>query len=221
MSKKGLIVGGVTAAVIISIIASFSIYQTDESLNLDMGRTHGSVSTVMGSPILGSSSAPITIIEFGDYQCPNCQGWFMETKPVIIENYIDTGKVNLIFVDLALLGQDSPKASEATYCAEEQGQYWKYHDLLYENQQGIDDGWANSERLKAFAFDLGLDMELFETCLDSGKFQKRVNFNTREAIKNGASATPTFIIVNSEGEQQKIAGRQPYSVFQTVIDSMS
>jgi len=221
MKKKGIIFGGIITAIIIVIIASAAVSQTDnETLNLDMGRTHGTVTTAMGSPILGSESAPITIIEFGDYQCEQCYKWYHNTKDSIVENYIDTGKANLVFVDLAILGRDSPKASAATYCAEEQGKYWEYHDLLYNFQEGVDSGWANSERLKAFAFDLKLDKELFDNCVDSGKFAKRVQFNTNEAKKQGATGTPTFIIVNSE-DQQKIGGAQPYSVFQNVLDSMS
>ncbi len=220
MGKKGIIFGGIAAVVIIAIIASASVSQTgNETLNLDMGQTHGTVSTAMGSPILGSDLAPITIIEFGDYQCEQCYKWYHNTKDSIVQNYIETGKANLIFVDFPILGRDSPKAAAATYCAEEQGKYWEYHDLLYNFQEGVDSGWANSERLKAFAFSLELDKELFDSCVDSGKFAKRVQFNTNEAKKQGATGTPTFIIVNSEG-QQKIAGAQPYSIFQKVLDSM-
>jgi len=222
MRKKGIIFGGIATVVIIAIIASASVFQTgNEALNLDMGQTHGTVSTAMGSPILGSNSAPITIIEFGDYQCPQCYNWFHNTKDSIVENYIETGKANLIFLDLAFLGRDSPKAAAATYCAEEQGKYWEYHDLLYNSQEGIDTGWANSERLKAFAFSLELDMDLFGSCVDSGKFAKRVQFNINEAKKQGATGTPTFIIVNSNGQQQKLVGAQPYSVFQNILDSMT
>jgi len=221
MVKKSIIFGGIAAVVIIAIIASTSVSQTgNEALNLNMGQTHGTVSTAMGSPILGSDSAPITIIEFGDYQCERCYEWYHNTKDSIVQNYVETGKANLIFVDLAFLGRDSPKAAAATYCAEEQGKYWEYHDLLYNYQEGVDSGWANSERLKAFASSLELDMELFDSCVDSGKFVKRVQFNINEAKKQGATGTPTFIIVNSEGEQQKLVGAQPYSVFQKVLDSM-
>jgi len=222
MRKKGIIFGGIGAVVLIAIIVSVSVSQSgNETLNLNMGQTHGTVSTAMGSPILGSDSAPITIIEFGDYQCEQCYKWYHNTKDSIVQNYIETGKANLIFVDLAILGRDSPKAAAATYCAEEQGKYWEYHDLLYTFQEGVNSGWANSERLKAFAFSLELDTELFDSCVDSGKFAKRVQFNTNEAKKQGATGTPTFIIVNSEGKQQKIGGAQPYSVFQKVLDSMT
>ncbi len=221
MKKKGIIFGGIIAVVVVAIIASAAVSQTeDESLNLDMSRTHGSVTTAMGSPILGSESAPITIIEFGDYQCHQCYNWYHNTKDSIMENYINTGKANLVFVDLAFLGRDSPEAAAATYCAEEQGKYWEYHDILYNFQEGIDTGWANNERLKAFAITLDLDMELFVSCLDSNKYDKRVNSNVSEARKHGASGTPTFIIVGPDGQQEKVVGAQPYSVFQNVLESM-
>ncbi len=204
-------------AIVVGIAASYS--PTSETVNLDMGRTHGTISTAMGSPILGDPSAPITIVEFGDYQCEQCYAWFHETKPAIIQDYIDTGKANLVFVDLAFLGRDSIPASMATYCAEDQGMYWEYHDLLYNSQESVDGGWANSERLKAFAFSLDLDMELFESCLDSGKYSKRVQYNIQQAKENGVRGTPGFFIVGPDG-QQKIGGAQPFSVFKNILDSM-
>ena len=222
MASKGIIGGGIAAAVIIAAIAAYGLGQSDtEYVNLDMERTHGTVSTAMGSPIFGDPDAPITIVEFGDYQCHQCYNWFHNTKPAIFEEYIDTGKANLVFVDMAFLGRDSPVAAQATYCAEDQGKYWEYHDILYQSQEAqIDNGWANKERLKAFAFSLGLDMELFDSCLDSNKYQKRVQSNTSEARSFGVSGTPTFVIVAPNGQEQKLVGAQPYSVFQKVIESM-
>ena len=218
MNKKGVIIGVIVVAIIAVLAASYSS-SPSETVNLDMGRTHGTISTAMGSPILGDPSAPITIVEFGDYQCEQCYAWFHETKPAIVRDYIDTGKANLVFVDLAFLGRDSIPASMATYCAEDQGMYWEYHDLLYNFQESVDSGWANSERLKAFAFSLDLDMELFESCLDSGKYSKRVQYNIQQARENGVSATPGFFIVGPDG-QQKIGGAQPFSVFKKILDSM-
>jgi len=218
MNKKGVIIGVIVVAIIAGVAASFSS-SPSESVNLDMGRTHGTISTAMGSPILGDPSAPITIVEFGDYQCEQCYAWFHETKPTIVQDYIDTGKANLVFVDLAFLGKDSIPASMATYCAEDQGMYWEYHDLLYTSQESVDGGWANSERLKAFAFSLDLDMELFESCLDSGKYSKRVQYNIQQAKENGVRGTPGFFIVGTN-EQIQIGGAQPFSVFKQILDSM-
>jgi len=186
MNKKGVIIGVIVVAIVVGIAASYSS-SPSETVNLDMGRTHGTISTAMGSPILGNLSAPITIVEFGDYQCEQCYAWYHETKPAIVQDYIDTGKVNLVFVDFAFLGRDSIPASMATYCAEDQGMYWEYHDLLYTSQESVDGGWANSERLKAFAFSLDLDMDLFESCLDNEKYFKRVQYNKQQGIDNGAN----------------------------------
>ena len=83
----------------------------------------------------------------------------------------------------------------------------------------IDGGWANSERLKAIALELGLDSDLFKSCLDSGKYSKRVDYNTKQATSHGFKSTPSFIIVGADG-QQTIKGAQPYSTFQKVIDSL-
>ena len=219
MNKK-IILSGVIVVIVVGVVAAYSSSFSSDTVNLDMSRTHGDISTAMGSSILGNPSAPITIVEFGDYQCHQCYNWFHNTKPAIFENYIDTGKVNFVFVDLAFLGKDSLKAAQATYCAEDQGKYWDYHDVLYISQESkIDNGWANSERLKAFAFTLGLDMELFESCLDSGKYSKRVQYNIEEAKKQGVRGTPGFFIVGPDN-QQKLSGAQPYSVFKEILDSM-
>lgn len=219
MNKKAVILGVIVVAIVAGIAASISS-SPSETVNLDMGRTHGTISTAMGSAILGDPSAPITIVEFGDYQCHQCYNWFHNTKPAITRDYIETGKANLVFVDLAFLGNDSPKAAQASYCAEDQGMYWDYHDILYNSQEPkIDGGWANSERLKAFAFSLGLDMELFESCLDSGKYSKRVQYNIQQARDNGVRGTPGFFIVGPDGQQQ-ISGAQPFSVFKEIMDPM-
>ena len=219
MNKKGPILGIAIISIIIGIAVSVS--SSDESFDVDMTQTHGSISTSLGSPILGNPDAPITIVEFGDYQCHQCYNWFHNTKPMIMRDYIDTGKANLIFVDFAFLGKDSPKASQATYCADDQNMYWEYHNSLYDSQESkIDSGWANSERLKAFAFNLNLDMELFNECLDSEKYSKRVQYNSQQARDNGVRGTPGFFIVDSDYNQTQIGGAQPFSVFQKILDSM-
>jgi protein-disulfide isomerase len=219
MNKKGVIIGAIVVLIIIGIASSFSS-TSSEIVNLDMERSHGTISTAMGSPLLGDPSAPITIVEFGDYQCHQCYNWFHNTKPAITQEYIETGKANLVFVDFAFLGRDSPKAAQASYCAEDQEMYWEYHDMLY-NFQGskIDDGWANTERLKAFASSLELDMDLFNSCLDSEKYSKRVQYNTQQARDHGVRGTPGFFIVGPNGEEQ-IGGAQPFSVFKQIMDPM-
>ena len=173
------------------------------------------------SPILGSADAQVTIVEFGDYQCEMCHSWFHNTRGTIIDNYVDTGKVNIVFVDLAFLGSDSPIAAQATYCANEQGKYWEYHSILYYKQEGIDNGWASKSMLKEYANELKLDSDQFANCIDSAKYAKNVQNSYNDAVKMKVSSTPTFYLFNHEnGMVEKISGAQPLSVFVKTIDSM-
>ena len=172
------------------------------------------------SPVLGSADAQITIVEFGDYQCEACYHWFHNTRDTLIDNYIETGKAKLIFVDLPFIGQDSRIAAQASYCAEDQGKYWEYHEILYIFQEGENSGWADRDRLNSFAFSLDMNMDEFNDCMDSSKYQKRVKANYDEAVKNGVQQTPTFIIISQDGTIEKFAGAQPYSVFAATIEPM-
>ncbi len=216
-----IVIGLIVIAIIVSIV--LTVTNTGDLSNTQgeqTGQMHGTVSTIHASPILGNPTAPVTIIEFGDYQCHQCYNWFHSTKPQITRDYIDTGKANLIFVDLAFLGRDSPTAAQATYCAGEQGRYWEYHDILYISQEPkIDNGWASSERLKAFAFSMNLDTDMFNSCLDSKKYLKDVRYNSQQAKKHGISGTPGFIIVGPNSQEQ-ISGAQPFQVFKQIVDDM-
>ena len=180
----------------------------------------GDVDVTMSPPIEGSDDASVTIIEFGDFQCPKCDQWFQNEKPAIKADYIDTGKANLYFVDFTFLGDDSNSAAEASYCADEQGMYWEYHSHLYNNQGGINEGWANPTNLKQFASDIGLDTAQFNSCLDSGKYADRVDYNKQIGISHGVEGTPVFFIVGSDGTTERIDGPQPSAIFANVIDSM-
>ena len=180
----------------------------------------GGIDLSMAGPIEGDMDAPLTIIEFGDYQCPKCKQWFQEQKSTITSKYILTGTANLYFIDSAWLGDDSFTAAEASYCADDQGKFVEYHSTLYNNQADIEDGWANSDSLKQFASDLGLDSEMFDECLDSGKYSDRVSYNTDVAISNGVTGTPHFFIVAPDGTVKEIAGPQPSVVFDAAILSL-
>ena len=172
------------------------------------------------SPVLGSADAQITIVEFGDYQCEACYHWFHNTRDTLIDNYIETGKAKLIFVDLPFIGQDSRIAAQASYCAEDQGKYWEYHEILYIFQEGENSGWADRDRLNSFAFSLDMNMDEFNDCMDYSKYAKRVQANYDQAVKNGVQGTPTFIIISQDGTIEKFAGPQPYSVFAAIIEPM-
>ena len=155
-----------------------------------------SLDTQNGTPVLGDASAPVTIVEFGDYQCPFCKRWNETTKPAIEENLIKTGKVNLIYVDFPIVGPDSITVHSGSYCAADQGLYWQYHDFVYANQGHENDGWANSVNLKETVSKMeGLDSEMFNECLDSKKYEQMIDKNKKVATDAGARSTPSFIII--------------------------
>ena len=228
MSKR-IIVSAAFVIIVIIVIVSFASYQAnllemhdkDRYMeNIIASQQSSLVNLENGSPPLGSESAPITIVKFGDYQCEACYQWFHDTRSTIIDNYVETGKAKLVFVDLPFLGRDSSTAAQASYCAEDQGKYWEYHTILYTFQDGPpDSGWADRDRLNSFAFTLGMDIDEFNECMDSKKYLKRVKSNYNEAVRNGVQSTPTFIII-SEVSVEQFAGAQPYSVFAATIESM-
>jgi len=192
---------------------------SEESIQEDVF-TIGGIDLSMAAPVEGQDDAPITIIDFGDYQCPNCKQWFQEEKPSITSDYILTGIAKFYFVDSTWVGEDSFIAAEASYCADDQGKYMEYHSTLFNNQGDIQDGWASSDALKQFAIDLGLDSEMFDECLDSGKYSDRVSYNAEVATSNGVEGTPHFFIVGPDGTVKQIAGPQPSIVFDATILSL-
>jgi protein-disulfide isomerase len=213
-AKKIAVAGA--AVVLISIVTIFA-----SSYMSDFNNVPSKVENKFEIIALGSETATVTIIEVGDYQCEMCKLWFEKTRPQIIENYVDTGKVNLIFLDMPFLGQDSLHAAAATYCANDQETYWDYHVKLYQLQQHVDDGWANADRLRAIAFSLDLNMETFDDCMNSKEHYSRVAFHKQKASTDfGANSTPTFVITNTSGDSKKIVGAHPYSTFKEIINSM-
>ncbi len=222
VDKKKAAVAIVGIAIVVALAASFSSYVEQAEQQTQSGQNNSeTLSTIEVPPLLGSQTASVTIIEMGDYQCEMCKRWYDESRPRIIENFIDTGKVNMFFIDFPILGPDSAIAAEATYCADDQGRYWDYHTILYDYQGHMNSGWANVDRLKSFAFNLDLNMDEFEECLDSSKYDQRVKLNWQKAKAGGANSTPTFIIVNTEtGKEETIIGAQPYSVFEKTIKSL-
>lgn len=216
---KFVLIGIICAIVGVGIVA---LLMNPDSIKADNPNSVKlSLDTRNGSPVLGDSMAPVTIVEFGDYQCPFCKRWNEFTKPAIEKNLIATGIASLIYVDYPIIGPDSLKIHAGSYCAADQGLYWKYHDYMYANQGHENDGWASSNNLKLLVTGIdGMDSTLFNECLDSGKYEQRVNDNKKIASSAGARSTPSFIIIAPDGTAETVIGAQPYGTFQTIIDSM-
>ena len=172
------------------------------------------------SPILGDINAPLTLVEFGDYQCTFCKKFFHETEESILINYVETGKVKMLFKDFIVVNEDSVNAASAAHCANDQKMFWQYHSTLYNNWDGEGTGWASSEQLHQFASTLGLDMNEFSECMSQSKWKDLVLSSHADGRALGVDATPTFFIIDENNEVLKIVGSQRYDVFQEVFDSL-
>ena len=172
------------------------------------------------SPILGDINAPLTLVEFGDYQCTFCKKFFDETEKSILMNYVETGKVKVLFKDFIVVNEDSVNAASAAHCANDQKMFWQYHSTLYNNWDGEGTGWASSEQLHQFASTLGLDMNEFSECMSQSKWKDMVLSSHADGRTLGVDATPTFFIIDENNEALKIIGAQRYDVFQDVFDSL-
>ena len=221
MDKTELLTALVGIAILLSIInlaATYNLYTEFDAnkLNTTAQPTPAPTQTPVkitvsadDDPVKGSNDAPVTMIEFSDYECFFCARYSLQTFPQIDENYIQTGKVKLIFRDYPLgFHQYAKKAAEASECADEQGKYWEYHYLLFENHEALD-----NESLKQYAVDLGLDATVFNECLDSGKMAQEVEKDLQDGVSYGITGTPTFFI-----NEIKVVGAQPYEVFQQIIE---
>ncbi|MEM9774783.1 MAG: thioredoxin domain-containing protein [Chloroflexota bacterium] len=169
-----------------------------------------------GDPFIGDPDAPITIIEFTDYQCPFCVRHFENTYPTIKEEYIDTGIVKYVFKDFPLnFHPEADEASEAARCANDQGAFFEMHDLLFSNQP---EWGGNPDHISIFigyAGEIGLDSAVFAECLNSGKYTELVQSQLEEGYALGVSGTPTFFINGNI-----FVGAQPLESFAQAIDSL-
>ncbi|QMU55285.1 MAG: thioredoxin domain-containing protein [Nitrosopumilus sp.] len=172
-----------------------------------------------GSPILGNSNAPITLIEFGDYQCHFCNVFFHSTENEILEKYVKTGKVKMIFKDYNIIGPDSINASHGSHCASDQGLFWEYHDILYSNWTGENNGWASSENLSKFAHEIGLDVDEWSECMENGQHSQIILASNEDAGKLGLTGTPAFFVIGPDGKTTKLFGAQPLEVFERIFEN--
>ena len=172
-----------------------------------------------GSPILGDPNAPITLVEFGDYQCHYCNVFFQSIEKDIVKNYVDTGKVKIIFKDYNIIGEDSVIASQGAHCSNDQGLFWEYHDILYSNWTGENNGWASSENLAIFAQQIDLNMNKWSECMKKGSHSQIILKSNDDARALELTGTPAFFIINSEGKVTKLFGAQPFEVFKKIFDS--
>ena len=170
-------------------------------------------------PSRGETTAKLTLVEFLDYQCPYCGQFSRETMPQLDKEYIQTGKVRYVAMNLPLVGihKSAFKAAEAADCAGEQGKFWEMHDRLFANQQIIDQ-W------KSHAQAVGLDISEFEKCLDGGRQAAQIRSDIAEAQKAGLTGTPAFFLAYTDPKSTtiktvtRLVGAQPYAAFKAAIE---
>lgn len=160
-------------------------------------------------PILGPADAPITIVEFSDYQCPYCSKWHQEVFKKLLETY--KGQIRFVYRDFPLksIHPDAVPAAEAANCAGEQNAYWEYHDALFSNKYGF-----GEQAYLQYATELGLNTEQFKTCFDERRYSDEVEADFQYAAQFGVSSTPTFFI-----NGLAVVGAQPYELFTQLIDA--
>jgi protein-disulfide isomerase len=188
--------------------------------------------------VLGDSKAKVALILYEDFQCPFCgvingseahsslvqslkqrdPSWapFM---PEVKNNYINNGKVKLVYRDWAFLGPESMKSAEAGWCANDQGKFWEYHDYLYNHQNGENQGAFVDANLKSFAKTLALNATEFDTCLDGGKYAQVVADSRTEGTTAGVSGTPKGFILKNGKIVATIEGAESWTTVKTKIDS--
>lgn len=185
---------------------------------------------------MGAADAPIVIEEFSDFQCPYCKSFHEGTEPQLRQYYIDTGKVRFVYRSMGNFVSDniargynrpakteSQDAALAVYCAGDQNKFWDMHAYLFANNMDVEDGGAFiDKRIKLIAEKAGLDMEAFNSCYDSGKFEDRVKQDGEDGKAAGVDGTPSFVIsytVNGEKKTKLLEGAQPFSTFQQELEA--
>lgn len=157
--------------------------------------------------LLGNVDAPVTIIEYMDFQCPFCGKYAMEVLPPLEEAYVSKGQAKLEVRPVAILGAESEVAVQAAYAANDQGRFWEFHDMLFANQQGEGQGRFSLDNLKRMAEALGLDMNAFNAAMDSGKYESKAKADTSQAAAAGVRSTPT-VLVNGQPVQPTLDATQ-------------
>lgn len=205
-------------AVILLVVFGFRYFNHQLKISNNNSNSNTTEPTVnitlpADAPILGDAAAPVTIVEYADFQCPFCKAFQDNVFPSLKTKYIDSGQVRFAFQDFAFLGPESLTAAAASKCAAEQQQFWPYHDLLYAKQGDENSGAFSDANLKTFASQLGLNRTDFDGCLSSNKYADAVNAELAAGEGYGVAATPTLFI-----NGKKYEGVGTVSDYEQVID---
>ncbi len=148
---------------------------------------------------MGEANAPVLVEVWEDFQCPACRGFSEQVEPQVTQNYVATGKVRYVFrqypfLDSSSATKESHQAANASLCANEQGRFWDYHDILFTNWNGENAGSFSDKRLGAFAENLGLDMNKFNDCFKANRYKDQIDKDKAEGDKAGVQGTPSVFV---------------------------
>lgn len=178
--------------------------------------TKAKISDLTGVNMLGSKTAPLTIVEYTDYQCPFCQRFHVTAFAELKKAYVDTGKVRFFSKDLPLdFHPNALRAAQAARCAGEQGKFWEIRDIMGANPDKLDMG-----HIMGFASDLKIDTQKFQDCVNSDKYKAQVQADVAEAMRVGANGTPAFVVGKSTGngvDGELVVGAMPFAMFDEKI----
>ena len=178
---------------VVLLVAAFVIWQANrpvgEITQVDPKERPNEVGKTLGNP-----DAPVVMEVFEDFQCPACRLYTEQVEPQILESYVKTGSVYLIYRHYPFIGPESQSAANASMCALEQERFWDYHDILFANQTGENIGAFTDKRLEAFAETLGLDMTQFNACFKENRYESEINDDFVRGQGYNVSGTPSVII---------------------------
>jgi protein-disulfide isomerase len=202
--KKGRAIAIGAFLVILGVIIAGFIF-----IKAPVSASQPVVGLLENAPSLGSPEAKVTLIEYGDFGCPTCKNWFNAgVLDQVRAKYGD--RVHFIWVDFPVITPQSPKAAEAGQCANEQGKFWQYHDLLYQHAPAL-----SIPDLKSYANEIGLDTTKFNQCLDSGKYTEKINAETQDALRHNFMATPSFLL-----NDKPLLGPPSFAYLASLIDPL-
>jgi protein-disulfide isomerase len=158
-------------------------------------------------------AALVTLEEFGDFQCSHCAQFALGMGKQVKEDFVDTSRIRFVFRHFPFIGEESFRAAEATECAADQEKFWEYHDTVFENWKGVNQGAYSDDNLKGFASTLQLDRDAFDSCLDSGKYRGKVEEDLHLGERLGVNSTPSLFL---EGRRIQAAS---YSELKQLIES--
>lgn len=206
--RQTLVLIGAVAILAVAVVGVLVL------LNQGSGSSAADLEPVSLDKSYGAEDAPVVVLEYSDFQCPYCKQFAEGPARQLKEEYADQGQVRFVYRHFAFIGPESTWAAEASECANEQGRFWDYHDKVFEEQDGENQGAFSKENLKRFAAELGLDTAQFDECFDSGRYESTVRDEVNEAQRRRINSTPS-ILVNG----QLIQNGSSYQGLQTAVEA--